>query len=272
MMTANTRDLLEYAALDALGLLDDAEREEFERAFRAASPEVQAMVRREQTRAADIDAILPRVEAPAGLKQRVVDAWRDAVAAVAPEPVGAITPELVAMNSGLRTGYLWRAACLGFATASLVLAGFFIWGLQMNNDLRGQIAQNKTLGEVSRLGPGFLDTYFAATRQEFTLTPVVSGLADAVHGRLLVDTEKSTGVLVFQKLPADDGAYRVVLQGDNGEQVVANFRATGGLTTVNVDFRKLAGGAGIKNLERLAVVGPVTSGSPDAVLFRVKLT
>ena len=67
MMTANTRDLLEYAALDALGLLDDAEREEFERAFRAASPEVQAMVRREQTRAADIDAILPRVEAPAGL-------------------------------------------------------------------------------------------------------------------------------------------------------------------------------------------------------------
>ncbi|MFM9956518.1 MAG: hypothetical protein ACKVZJ_00440, partial [Phycisphaerales bacterium] len=159
-MTLTTRDLLEYASLDALGLLDEVEREEFDRAFRAASPEVQAMIRREQTRAADIDAWLPRVEPPAGLKHRVVSAWREAVAAVAsdfpPQPVGSIGPAMPQVNIGLRTGYIWRAACIGFATATLVLGGFFISSLQLNNDLRTQISQNTNNSHLSKFGPGFI--------------------------------------------------------------------------------------------------------------------
>ena len=38
----NTRDLFEAAQLDALGLLDDAERDAFDAAFLAAAPAIQA--------------------------------------------------------------------------------------------------------------------------------------------------------------------------------------------------------------------------------------
>lgn len=267
-MTFTTRDLLEYASLDALGLLDEGEREEFERAFRAASPEVQAMVRREQTRAADIDAWLPRVEAPAGLKQRVVMAWREAVSAVAPEPVGSIGPAVPQVHIGLRTGYIWRAACIGFATATLVLGGFFISSLQLNNDLRTQISQNTNNGQISKLGPGFLGTFFASDKREFALQPQVD-VAAAVQGSLLVSGDQGHGVLVFKRLPSDQGTYRVVIETDKGHQEIAQFDATGGLASVNIDLAKF-GGATKDTLDRLAVVGPAQAGGPDTVIFRVK--
>ncbi len=269
-MTFTTRDILEYASLDALGLLDEAEREEFERAFRAASPEVQAMVRREQTRASDIDSWLPRVEAPAGLKGRVVSAWREAVAAVAPEPVATIGPALPQLNLGLRTGYIWRAACIGFATATLVLAGFFISSLQLNNDLRTQVAQNKATAELSRFGPSFISTFFAAARQDYALTPQSAEFAGNVQGRLLVTDEQGQGMLVFQRLPFDEGTYRVVLTTAAGEQQMVSFKATGGLTIVPIDLSKF-GGATKANLDQLAILGPADKDAKiDSVIFRVK--
>ncbi len=271
-MTFTTRDLLEYASMDALGLLDEVEREEFERAFRAASPEVQAMIRREQTRAADIDAWLPRVEAPAGLKQRVVSAWREAVAAVAaeypPQPVGSIGPALPQVNIGLRTGYLWRAACIGFATATLVLGGFFISSLQLNNDLRTQITANANNAQISRFGPGFIDTFFAANKTEYALEAQVD-VGATVRGCLMVAGDQGRGMLVFQRLPADEGTYRVVIETDKGRQELAEFNASGGLTNVTIDLTSF-GGATKVNLDRLAVVGPATRGGADTVVFRVK--
>jgi hypothetical protein len=269
-MTFTTRDILEYASLDALGLLDEAEREEFERAFRAASPEVQAMVRREQTRAADIDSWLPRVEAPAGLKGRVVSAWRDAVAAVAPEPVGTIGPVMPQVNIGLRTGYIWRAACIGFATATLVLAGFFISSLQLNNDLRTQVGQNKAASEFSRFGPGFIQTFFAQNKREYQLVPQSQTFAPSVQARLIVTDDQGQGMLAFQRLPLDEGTYRVVLTSAKGEQQVVAFKATGGLTTVPIDLSKF-GGATTANLDSLAILGPADkNATTESVIFRVK--
>lgn len=270
-MSFTTRDLLEYASLDALGLLDEGEREEFERAFRTASPEVQAMVRREQTRTSDISDWLPAVDAPAGLKARVLAAWRDAVAAVAPEPVGSITPAVPQFSFGLRTGYIWRAACIGFATATLVLSGFFIWGLQLNNELRDQIVQNKTTADVSAFGSGFRNVFFSATKRELALVPAAEGLNANVQGRLIVDQESGAGVLAFQRLPTDSGQYRVVIRTPKGDEVLANFKSTGGLTSVPVDLKRLVTRDSIASLDQLAIVGPSEAGGQDVVVFRVKL-
>ena len=87
----STRDLIELSLLDAMGLLDDEERAAFERAFAGTSPAVQSHVRREQTRLAQIDFLLPDVEAPAGLRAMVLEAVRKAMAegAVAKAPAGA---------------------------------------------------------------------------------------------------------------------------------------------------------------------------------------
>src|SRR5262249_14914584 len=126
VVVMKTQELLELAALDALGLLDEAEREAFDRAFRAAPPALQAQIRREQTRIAGDDSLLPKVETPMGLKARVLAAWREAVAAVSNRSrtrrlVGALT---LMPNRGVNPW--WRAGAIACAAASLVLAvGFF---------------------------------------------------------------------------------------------------------------------------------------------------
>ena len=77
-----TQELIELAVLDAMGLLDEAEREAFEAGFSSASPAVQAQVRREQTRLCLSEALLPDEEPPAGLRALVVEAVRKAMASV----------------------------------------------------------------------------------------------------------------------------------------------------------------------------------------------
>ncbi|MFM9956527.1 MAG: hypothetical protein ACKVZJ_00485, partial [Phycisphaerales bacterium] len=153
-------------------------------------------------------------------------------------------------------------------TATLVLGGFFISSLQLNNDLRTQISQNTNNSHLSKFGPGFIATFFAANKREYVLEPQVD-VGQSVRGSLLVSGDQGQGVLVFQRLPTDEGTYRVVIDTDKGQQEIAEFNASGGLTNVNIDLAKF-GGATPANLGRLAVVGPARAGGPEIVVFRVK--
>lgn len=74
------QELIELAILDAMGLLDEREQASFESAFRTASPSIQAQVRREQTRLSRIEALLPDVTPPAGLRAAVLAAVREQIA------------------------------------------------------------------------------------------------------------------------------------------------------------------------------------------------
>src|SRR5262245_51548696 len=133
-----TQELLELAALDALGLLDEAERDAFDRAFRAAPPALQAQIRREQTRIAGDDSLLPKIEPPMGLKARVLAAWREAVEAVSNRsPARRLVGALTLMPSR-GVSPLWRAGAIGCAAASIVL------GVAMLN-IKGQIAEISNL-------------------------------------------------------------------------------------------------------------------------------
>ncbi|MEO1130526.1 MAG: hypothetical protein AAFX05_12590, partial [Planctomycetota bacterium] len=148
-----TQELYELASLDALGLLDDDERADFERAFRAAAPEVQAQIRRQQLHAADIEDLLPRVEPPAGLRARVLEAVRQAMSVVRPAHMSH------AQDSGVLAKIytsmpLWRAACIGFATATVVLSLFFVWVAQENQRIAARWENAETLAELQQnLGP-----------------------------------------------------------------------------------------------------------------------
>ena len=70
----NVQQLLEHAHLDALGMLEPQEQVEFQRALADAPPSVREMVRREQARACDINAILPDVTPSPELRARVLAA------------------------------------------------------------------------------------------------------------------------------------------------------------------------------------------------------
>ena len=141
-----TRDLFELASLDVLGLLDDEERREFERAFRAAPPAVQAQVRREQLRAAHAvqsDEWLPAVDTPTGLKGRVVSSVREAIdAARAGEFSDHMSRKIGFFTLALQRNVspLWRAACIGLLTASAVLGVALVRQSQQYDGIREAIA------------------------------------------------------------------------------------------------------------------------------------
>jgi hypothetical protein len=94
----NLQQMIESAILDAMGLLDDSEREQFERAFRTASPVIQAQIRREQTRLSQIEALLPDVTPPASLRAAVVDAVRRQIEAGQTASGQFVAPELLRSN------------------------------------------------------------------------------------------------------------------------------------------------------------------------------
>lgn len=114
------QQLIEMAILDAMGLLDEQERDQFESAFRSASPAVQAQVRREQTRLSRIESLLPDVQAPAGLRAAVLEAVRQQIdLGLAQGPADSqILPQFLHSRGVSR---FWRAGALGLAAAATVL-------------------------------------------------------------------------------------------------------------------------------------------------------
>src|SRR5688572_1624157 len=113
------QQLIELSILDAMGLLDEEERLQFESAFRSASPGVQAHVRREQTRLSRIESLLPEVEPPVGLRALVLEAVRAHMASEVTDD--GLSSLVIPMARSRSVSPLWRAGALGLAAASLML-------------------------------------------------------------------------------------------------------------------------------------------------------
>lgn len=210
-----TQELLELAALDALGLLDDAEREAFDLAFRAAPPALQAQVRREQTRIAGDDSLLPKVEAPLGLKARVLAAWRDAVGTVTEHRGTKRSAAALSLARSRGISPLWRAGAIGCAAASVVLA------VSMFN-IRGEFATlDRVSKDISRqeyfakeFGARFEQMFTSPRTMHVKFEPSASEVkAEAV---LLIDPSTGTGHLYARQLPPAPGGYALVALDENG--------------------------------------------------------
>lgn len=242
----NTRELFEMASLDVLGLLDDAEREAFELAFRQANPAVQAQIRREQLRFTDMERLLPEVSTPAGLKARVMAAVRDAIAAVRTEPIARIG---VGQHGLFNATPIWRAACIGFATASLVLGGFFYQVTQSNKQIIASLDSNRLNDQMQRLsesGVNWRAMIMAEglTRVDFSpaAPDVGNGLSEPV-GRIFIDPTKMEAVVVLEHLPIVSGEYTLKIIGHDHESL-KRFEAIPGLVQIPLkalDLTKLKG-------------------------------
>ena len=214
-----TQELLELAALDALGLLDEAERDAFDVAFRAAPPALQAQIRREQTRIAGDDSLLPKVEPPLGLKARVVAAWREAVDAVSHRSPGRRFVGALTVMPSRGVSPLWRAGAIGCAAASVVLA------VAMST-IRGladeaQIAAN-SINAAEAWRRDFGATFERAFFAEGTEFVQFDRSADSVKTQavMLVDPSSMTAQLYLRELPANVGSYMLVALGDDGKPLV----------------------------------------------------
>jgi len=229
----NTKELLELASLDALGLLDEDERVEFEKAFRQAPASIREQIRREQARLACDESLLPQVQLPATLRDKVLRRVREAIEAVRPSP--AATGVLATIHShpaswSSRVSPLWRAACIGFATATVVLlsAGFYL-----QREWNGALAAttDAAFADLIReqMGSQFADVLLAPSARQVALRPA----SEQARGQatVLVDPESGAGFLVARDLPAIEGRYRLVVADEQGKplQTLADFASTGGL-------------------------------------------
>lgn len=253
-----TRELIEMASLDAMGMLEDGERAAFERAFAAASPGVQRQVRREQGRLASADGLLPDVDAPAGLRARVILAVCDAMRGVAARDGADVLARLAPAGLALRRNVspLWRAACIGFATATIVLmaAGY---SLQQEWSRAAAAAQGADIASLaSNLGPDFADALTNPNTSRVAFLPASTDSGGrSGSATIYFDAETGKAWLICNRLPVIEGAYRLALLGPAGEVVetITEFTYQGGMGAQPIQRLALRPGA------TLAIVPPLSA-------------
>jgi hypothetical protein len=236
-----THELLELASLDAMGLLDVDEREQFERAFRSASPSVQAMLRREQLRWTGMDDGSPAIEPPPGLKARVLAAVREAIQTVDPRRLTlagveaaprSLTPRL---QSAQGVNRLWRAAAIGSIAAAVVLAFTYFDAVEQHGVLQGTISSNVMSDHLHReFGARFDQMFFGPdTRMlSFAATSAPAGAggiaASSSKATMLFNpTARKAQIFVKDLLPVGADYELVVLDSSKATvKTLLRFRAT----------------------------------------------
>ena len=218
-----THELLEFASLDALGLLDPEERESFELAFRAAPPALQAQIRREQLRLSSIEGVLPAVEPPPGLRARVVARVREAIESMTVRRIsgGAVIPDL---RPAYGVNRLWRVGAIAAAAASIVL-GLSVIQMRMDyNDIQtGQVNNGKIDHILSEFGVNFSQAMFNP-QTRFVQFASVADAAEPFNGQaiLVVDPGTRKGELFVKSLPATGAEYEVVGVDADGNEAIAD--------------------------------------------------
>lgn len=175
-------ELIELAALDAVGLLSEYEAALFTRSFHHASAAVQDEILNLQAEIAADTALLPSEDPEDSLRDRVLAAVADAIEKDA-EPLSPIATIGRSRRSQRiasaprtrmsRSGHFWRAAAFAMMTTTIVM-GYF-W-----NDARTEVSTIKELllpwqtgNEITELvGPGWKDFVGNPTCQEIHLQTV----------------------------------------------------------------------------------------------------
>lgn len=251
-----THELIEMSLLDAYGLLDDHEREAFERAFASTSPAVQAQVRREQTRFASMDMLLPDAEAPADLRARVLERVRMAIAAQDEGAVRHAASTVPAITRSRRVSPVWRAGALACAAAAVV---FGVTTLQMRaqyDKLESDIQDDQLLAQMLQGSDrsDLRDLLFNAKTERVVFTS--TGASSLGEASLWTNPDWQNGRLFYLNLPRQPGnAYKLAVIDEAGNviNVVAEFDSSGGLMTRSVPSTTGSG--------TLAIMGPGPNGA-----------
>lgn len=250
------QELLESAQLDALGLLDEQDREAFERAFAAAPAALQAQLRREQARLCHIDALLPEVELPDAVWPKVRDAVREAQLN-ATNATGAVHAHAgsdraarpLPMSRSGAVNRLWRAAAIGFATAAVVLGGAVIHlrlTAERNSDIENVAGESRDL--VSAFGRQYLSEQLFGNQCDRFVMRDDSGKS---RGQAAVYTSPEwPGAVLYCRVAAPEGTtLRLVELTDAGEigDTLTEFASNGALETREFQLKNA-------NPKRLALV------------------
>ena len=259
----NTRDLIELSQLDALGLLDEQEREEFDAAFAAASPAIQAQLRSEQSRTVKTDWIACDAQPPEGLREAVLGEMSLAlrVADMRQRVLGAIHTEIVRrpvhqhgahvhpagrshplIYPVRRVSRLWRAATLGFAAAAVTFAGTTLYLKNQYQEVDRQARENAMVADlVATPGLRIKQILFDKNTERRLFSQ--GERQSSAQASLYITKDSPLARLYVSGLPEskpgiDGKDYRVVVLTDDGQigQELAKFSSDGRMKAYEVEI------------------------------------
>lgn len=259
------QDLIELAILDAMGLLDEREQAAFEAAFRVATPAIQAQVRREQTRLSRIEALLPDVTPPAGLRAAVLAVVREQITASGTTLAFDAAPTMVKSRG---VSPVWRAASLGLAAAAVVLGvTTFEWKRQYAR-MEATISQEKLLTSLQEsLGATYVkDVLFSNDTRRVLIRPVAEGFKG--EASLFLNPEWKTAKFFSDSISTPESQpYRLALidEKDQVIQVLARISPDGRLFSSDVTLAANTKG-------QIAIIATPTPDAPPVILGKADLS
>lgn len=243
----NTYELIELAVLDALGILEPHESDEFEAAFAQADQHVQGQVRAEQARLTDIEHLLPEDQPRPELRDLVLSAVRASIDADRVPVAGRIGPRPAAqprIKTAPRVSPAWRAASVALAA---VLVSLFVFNAQT----RGIFNQAQQIA----IADGFIDSIGSEFAQEvladpstvrLSFVPVSNNNTDNTAKASAWHHESMDGqsIMFVDGLKGDENArYRVAILDEDGNIVkeLTSFSNDAVLkgVQVNIDIRTI---------------------------------
>lgn len=256
----STKDLFELASLDALGILDEHERRQFEEGFAAASPAVQSQVRAQQSIMAEIDELLPKVTPPASLRDRVINAVLAAISATKAHPPGRSVPTLLASRGVNR---FWRAGAIGLAAAAVALGVMLVQMQTRFREIEMAMRVNATTELFIKDFGSRFETALLDRKTQFVQFSPARPDAPAGSAVVLFNPETQTAHLYGKDLPTNLGSYRlVVLDADGNErEAVLTFAPSGNRFS---DEAKVD----LSGAKQLAITTVSKAGEPVQTLLR----
>ncbi len=201
-------ELMELAALDAFGLLDEYETDLYSRSFHHAPASVQDEIVRIQAELAANESLLPIEMPDKDLRARVLEAVARAIeeedtATLAPLASigGRLTSSPVATRPRLAlSGQFWRAAALLLAGTTLVMTYFWAEARTEGNRIAMlALDQNTQLQLEQEIGPTFRE-YLGNPSCERHVFRNKTPRTHAI-GTLFVDRQTQTAFLLLLDMP-----------------------------------------------------------------------
>ena len=258
------QELIESAQLDALGLLDEQEREAFDLAFARLPTDLKAQLRAEQDRA--IRATLADTGTnelpPVHLRGNVLNAVKVASGGEVVQENRA-SRGMPPMRRARAVSPMWRAAALGLVAACVVMGGVVV-------QLMSSVERLGNESQAAQLARVFDDQFPRNSRDiAFDANTVhrIFAASKSFSGKAAVFANPRWESAQFQCLdfPVANGQrFRVVVLDESGAiaREVANFKFEGGR-----QFADLKVGAA--ELSRLAVV-LVESNGTEAIVMTMR--
>jgi hypothetical protein len=265
-----TADMLEFAAADALGLLDDEDRAAFDAAFASAPSAVRELVWAEQARVAEQGLELPEVSLDPAAREKFLARVRQeiersqksetpsrTVAHKQADRQPAPAPRNLGLRRAKRVNSLWRVATIGASVAAVALA---VLQVQLRQDFdalkqRSEIASLIDAIGIEHVGDALFNDDIT---QRVQFTPVAAvGRAEAM---LLRNPDHDRSRLYVMNLKSRTAYTLVAVDADNNPvETITAFETDDLLTGVDLDLDGVPG-----ETVRLAIM---STDADAAVLF-----